>query len=533
MVRLMITFMRTRLRATAGTAVVLFWALSASLSFGQQSASSGTTLIGLEYAVVDSDRLANGMAETFAPLNLTSMKLLGEASQWGRMQKRQNSAIDFSGTDRFVKAYQAQGVNELVMALKSHSPWASVHVGWFGKQNPTPKPQFRKAYKEWVGAVVERYDNDGMDDMPGLLAPVRYYEIGSEFSSYEPEPVDDYIDMLTIAYAAAKSAYPGSIVTHAAFLTTPLDLNVSTYTDLNERWHATPMHDRHHDIADIQKVLDRPDLYDVINVHNLGDPYELEHMHRWLTWEMKQRNYEMPIIVSDTVPTAYIAWGSATRCTGNGLGTVIPPATENDRCALAEFFKRLVGKDVHTLVAARTFVATEHVKRVLIASERHYSMINLSFTFDLPLLTGRLAQAGAGISAWGGAAKFNMRTGRALTRYPLFYAIREITTVLGSAPSVSRVDAGNDAIRLYRLDSARTPTWVAWKEQPSLYIPGESEDVVEARLPVGDGWFTISSVSTSETESTSVQSASERGALLVALTQSPQYIVRRNASSQR
>lgn len=36
------------------------------------------------------------------------------------------------------------------------------------------------AYTAWVTAAVERYDGDGVDDMPGLLAPIRHWEVDNE-----------------------------------------------------------------------------------------------------------------------------------------------------------------------------------------------------------------------------------------------------------------------------------------------------------------------------------------------------------------
>ena len=326
-----------------GTTVILCLSLLLGHPVNAQVAPpSEPMLVGLEYAVVDNDRLTASMASIFGDAGLTSMKLLGEASQWGRMQKRSQQAIDFSGTDRFVREYQRHGVSELVMALKSLSPWASVKSGWFGKQNPVPKPEHRQRYAKWVSAVVERYDHDGVDDMPGLQRPVRYFEIGSEFSSFEPEPVDEYLAMLAIAYRSAKQANANSVITHAAFLTTPVNLDVSDYATLEQLWRDTPMQDRHHDINDIRAVLDHPNLFDVVNVHNLGDPYEIEHIKQWLDHEMDLRGYDKPVIISDTIPTSYIAWGPATRCNKGAMGVLIPPATELDRCALAQYFLSLI-----------------------------------------------------------------------------------------------------------------------------------------------------------------------------------------------
>ena len=90
------------------------------------------------------------------------------------------------------------------MTLVSHCQ-NGPNWGINSSSNYTPKEQYYDTYMAWVEgntefshisilirvtAVVERYDCDGYNDMPGLRYPVVYYEIGDEFSTYEPESVN-------------------------------------------------------------------------------------------------------------------------------------------------------------------------------------------------------------------------------------------------------------------------------------------------------------------------------------------------------
>jgi hypothetical protein len=286
------------------------------------------------------------------------------------MQSAPDAPIDFADLDLFVRSYQDAGFTVLTVALKPHNRWASKDVGLLGAENASPKAEYRALFAEWVTRVVERYDGDGIEDMPGLRWPVALFEIGSEFSSYQPEPVADYLATLEIAYRAAHRANPGVRVAHAAFLTTPVDLDVADPAGYEAAWARTPRHDLHHGLADQRAVLDRPEIFDVINLHNLGAPAELEHQLRWLAHETGRRGYRKPVIVSDTIPTSYIAWGPATDCTGGAQGVLIPPATEADRCRLAAFFRKLVDGDPATLAWTRGFVAADHVQRTVIAAEQ-------------------------------------------------------------------------------------------------------------------------------------------------------------------
>lgn len=75
--------------------------------------------------------------------------------------------------DVWVRAVQGAGLEPLMMV----SPWPGNQTA-----NATERylPDDIGAYEAYVRRVVERYDGDGVDDMPGLLAPVRYFEIDNE-----------------------------------------------------------------------------------------------------------------------------------------------------------------------------------------------------------------------------------------------------------------------------------------------------------------------------------------------------------------
>lgn len=75
--------------------------------------------------------------------------------------------------DVWVKTLQAQGLEPLIML----SPWPGNKT-----QQVTQSylPKDAKAYQAWVESVVERYDGDGVDDMPGLKQGIHYWEVDNE-----------------------------------------------------------------------------------------------------------------------------------------------------------------------------------------------------------------------------------------------------------------------------------------------------------------------------------------------------------------
>jgi hypothetical protein len=90
-------------------------------------------------------------------------------SWWASMSERgaQNDA------DLWVRTVQAHDLEPILMV----SPWPANQTANY---TDTYVPADLPAYAAWVTALVERYDGDGVDDMPGLRCAVRYWEIDNE-----------------------------------------------------------------------------------------------------------------------------------------------------------------------------------------------------------------------------------------------------------------------------------------------------------------------------------------------------------------
>ncbi|MFQ5652152.1 MAG: hypothetical protein ACE5IY_19660 [bacterium] len=479
-------------------------------------------LIGMEYALIKNKNQIKKLAKSFADIGAPAVKHYVEHIEWGEMQKRPNARINFSRLDNFVREFQAAGFTDLVVCLKSHSKWASVQHAKLKSTNPTPKPQFMAKYAKWVSAIVERYDHDGNKDMRGLKRPVRFYEIGSEFSSYEPEPPEDYLRMLEVAYEAAHAADPEARIAHAAFLTTTVFKDNPKPKDYEKAWKAAPDRILPHGLADNRKILDRPDVFDVVNFHALGDPYEIEQIVKWLKYEMKQRGYKKPMIISDTIPTSFIGWGPATVCNKkpNQMGIVIPPATEADRCRLADYFTRLLNGDQTVLRWTQGFVAKDVVQRVVVAAEQEVILINTAFMEDLYWQKLKVFKAGAGVSAWAGMVGKNVNE-----RRPAFYALQQLAGHMNGYRSIKRLRLGR-GVRVYELKRAGNKSWIAWLDPGRPILPRDNLPQKSVELRTGKPTLTIETTITQygQTEPHKVSLQTKKGVARLTLSTTPIFV---------
>lgn len=98
-------------------------------------------------------------------------------------------------------------------------------------------PKDLAAFSRLVQAVVERYDGDGLDDMPGLCYPIRYWMAHDEpfYDRYWTGTVEQYLDFYLAMHDAARKADPNSMPVLSS-LYTPFEENTKqwarTFIDL-------------------------------------------------------------------------------------------------------------------------------------------------------------------------------------------------------------------------------------------------------------------------------------------------------------
>jgi hypothetical protein len=157
---------------------------------------------------------------------------------WGDIQETAEDSFDYSRTDALVLDLSRKKIG-ILATLWPFAEWDQTMrddaqeclVSGEDEFLPNEKedsvglsqyrcnPQDWSAYQNWVQNVVERYDGDGIQDMPGLKYPVKYWEAMNEPDLEGSETLDffvgnaaDYRDLLARTYSAVKAADPSANV---------------------------------------------------------------------------------------------------------------------------------------------------------------------------------------------------------------------------------------------------------------------------------------------------------------------------------
>ncbi|MEM3030106.1 MAG: hypothetical protein QXH27_00060 [Candidatus Micrarchaeia archaeon] len=132
-----------------------------------------------------------------------------------------NGSYDFNLTDAYVARSQANNLS-IQAIIWPFNNWdqLSCHGNECRFQGIGSLSLFRCApcniqrYEKFARALVERYDGDGVEDMPGLRQPIKHWEVmdrpslGSGNTPYFKGTSFEYASLLRATYSAVKAACP-------------------------------------------------------------------------------------------------------------------------------------------------------------------------------------------------------------------------------------------------------------------------------------------------------------------------------------
>lgn len=125
------------------------------------------------------------------------------------------SGIDFTKLDYVVRTLQQNGIDVVFTVMPNSKKWAAAHLFKKKKGGVEPTvhadfPDRLDRYKKALGAIVERYDGDGKEDMPGLTFSIDYYQLVNEWVWQWKGSKQTYLKYLKASRDFIKEIHPGA-----------------------------------------------------------------------------------------------------------------------------------------------------------------------------------------------------------------------------------------------------------------------------------------------------------------------------------
>lgn len=452
------------------------------------------TTIGIEYAIL-------GVAETYANIGISYAKLQNVFVLWENIEPEPGQ-YQWRALDAIVLEYQQAGFTGLQMNLTASSPWASSQPPSLGNLGNTfPKEAYLDAYAAYVRAVVERYDHDGVEDMPALLYPINDYGIEREFTGYWPGTAEEYVRLLQIAYPAVKEANPNARVLLVALLMADIFDGNPSQTEINSRLEVEIDYMRK-SVPEIRTILAACQLYDLVDFHALGNYTEIPLTTAWIRQELQTNGCgQKPIWIGDAFPLSLMI----------GFGGFVPPtpfapvtlARRDEMVALLTSVADPTAAD-HATAQAWLYAETAIglVRKIVVSAGEGLLGINIGNLEDwrtgvdalnktaVPMLGASLfmgmtdttltsQKPGGDLPFTGKQWAFARNAG---TPRPVYYALQELNRQIGNFSSVEKQNLGEN-IWAYQFTTPNGPVWVLWHDDQKLYLPGETAPMVNVQIP--------------------------------------------------
>lgn len=188
--------------------ITLDWAVG-------QAISTGLLLSDLEFPPSPHLGLAfpGGDVATLDHMEACGMGMTRVDISWGVREPSDGEYV-WGPFDAKVEALQERGI-DLFLTYISDADWATLPTTNTARNKV---PADMRDWADFVAACVERYDRDGVADMPGLLRPIRHHQFLNEWPSTDnltggwAGTIEELIVCMNASYQAVKGASPNTEV---------------------------------------------------------------------------------------------------------------------------------------------------------------------------------------------------------------------------------------------------------------------------------------------------------------------------------
>lgn len=436
---------------------------------------------GIEYAVT-------GLGDIYSGTGAITAKPMPALMEWGRLQPNEGDPIQWKEPDDLIAEYQQAGFENMQLLTEAKSPWASRDTGLL----PTdirPKEEFEDEYVQFIRAIVERYDGDGVDDMPGLLYPIHMWGVEREFTEFTPGSGADYVELLALTAPVIREADPDAEIMLDALLMWDIFEGNPDDDEIAARL-ADPPFGQRKDISDVSVLLDAHEYYDVIDFHSLASYTEIPACLRWLGQEMEARGIERPVYIGDAFPSSPLMGFGVEACAEEPfLAVNFLPTTSETRCEVADLIAALRGPNHPDHEAAHQWLerdlAVNLIRRFVVAAGEGAIGVNVGNLEDWVLTLG------AGTSQFMGLIDTSLEIDfpdvSTIERVPGdvrpgFYAVALVVEHLQDFHEVTRLDVGEN-IWAYEFSFPDRSVTVAWYDDQQFHGLHVAPPTADASIP--------------------------------------------------
>jgi len=166
-----------------------------------------------------------GDPATFHLISEAGMGVARMDASWDKYEPSQGTFL-WGDLDRKITAMQYYGIEPFI-TLESDAVWGVESTTETARNRP---PLDLAVWKNFIRAMVERYDYDGTDDLPSLVRPVRYYQVANEWMSKSNTTGgwtgtrDQFIEFVNVTYDAVKAGDPDAILVLGGMSTFNIDM---------------------------------------------------------------------------------------------------------------------------------------------------------------------------------------------------------------------------------------------------------------------------------------------------------------------
>ena len=227
-------------------------------------------------------------------------KMRGKANQWVRPHpgpfvwnkiERKKGNFSWDEADEYV-IYAQNNNQKIIATIWPYSNWEQKSCkrkkarSPFGKHfsKYLSKPCSMDEYKNFLLSLVDRYDGDGNNDMPGLTKPILHWEIMNEpeFKMFFKGTEEDFVEIFITSSKLIKEKQKDSVIVMAGA--------AGMYPENKKFWSSA-----------LPKIKDH---FDIANIHHISGPEGKCDKDFWVgefSELLKSKKIEKPIWVTEAM----------------------------------------------------------------------------------------------------------------------------------------------------------------------------------------------------------------------------------------